>query len=210
MTKKKETNKKAKKVLDVAFEKDVNPLRAMTAREEAIEVIKDIKSKNGNESLKIMLKVEDVEDKHWRRNEHFTKVFGFELRHVEEYYSLSKGEKHFLQDLGEFLMWQTNLLVDDEDNPLNQSQIAELLDINVKTVQRNMKSLEERCLIHKIQIWNAVFYIVNPYVMFKGQDINIAIPKLFDELGYMNSEMVDKKNNRINRKKEQQKRITVG
>jgi hypothetical protein len=185
MTKKKETNIKAKKVLDTAFEKDINPLRAMTAREEAIEVIKDIKSRNGNESLKIMLSIEDVEDKHWRRNEHFTKVFHFELRHIEEYYSLSKGEKHFLQDLGDFLMWQTNLLVDEEDNPLNQSQIAELLDINVKTVQRNMKALEERYLIHKIQIWNEVFYIVNPYVMFKGQDINIAIPKLFDELGYI-------------------------
>jgi hypothetical protein len=210
MVKKKETNVKAKKVLDTAFQSDINPLRAVTARDEAIEVIKDIKNKYGNDSLKIMLKVEDVEDKHWRRSEHFTKVFNFELKHVEEYYSLSKGEKHFLQDLGDFLMWQTNLLVDEEDNPLNQTQISELLDVNVRTVQRNMKSLEERCLIHKIQIWNKVYYIVNPYVMFKGQDINIAIPKLFDELGYINSSLVDEKNNRSNRKKEQQKRITVG
>jgi hypothetical protein len=210
MVKKKETNRKAKQVLDVAFQTDVNPLRAIAARDEAIEVIKDIKSRHGNDSLKIMLSVEDVEDKHWRRNEHFTKVFHHELNHVKEYYSLTNGEKHFLQDLGDFLMWQTNLLVDEEDNPLNQTQIAELLDIDVRTVRRNMKSLEERCIIHKIQSESKVYYIVNPYIMFKGQDINIAIPKLFDELGYINSSMVSSKNSRSNRKKEQQKRITVG
>jgi DNA-binding transcriptional MocR family regulator len=107
-------------------------------------------------------------------------------------------------------MWQTNLLVDEYDNPLNQKQIAERLELNVRTIQRNMKQLEERCIIHKIQIWNEVFYIINPYVMFKGQDVNIAIPKLFDEIGYVSSSMADKKNNRSNRKKEQKKRITVG
>jgi hypothetical protein len=210
MVKKKETNIKAKKVLDTAFETDINPLRELTAREEAIKAITEIKSKNGNDSLKIQLVVEDVDNKHWMRNEHFTKVFEFEFAHLKEYYSLSRNEKHFLQDLGEFLMWQTNLLVDEEDNPINQTKIAERLEINIRTVQRNMKALEERKIIHKIQVWNEVFYIVNPYVMFKGKDINLAIPKLFDEIGYINSNMIDKKNNRINRKKEQQKRITVG
>jgi predicted transcriptional regulator len=210
MGKKKETNIKAKKVLDNAFESEINPLRELAAREEAIQAITEIKNKNGNDSLSIQLVVKDIENKHWMRNEHFTKVFEFEIKHLMEYYSLSRNEKHFLQDLGEFLMWQTNLLVDEEDNPLNQKQISERLDINVRTVQRNMKALEERNIIHKIQVWNKVYYIVNPYVMFKGKDINIAIPKLFDEIGYVNSSMIDKNNNRINRKKEQQKRITVG
>ena len=208
--KQKEENIKAKKVLTTAFEKDVDALSAIRAREEVIEVIKEIKSRKNSDSLQFLLDVKDVEQKHWRKQEHFVKLFHFELRHIEEYYSLSKGEKHFLQDLGEFLMWQTNLLVDEEDNPLNQVSIAERLDINVRTVQRNMKALEERNIVYKIEVWNQVFYIVNPYVMFIGQNINIAIPKLFDELGYINSSMVDKKNSRVNRKKEQQKRITVG
>jgi DNA-binding MarR family transcriptional regulator len=208
MTKEKETNRKAKKVLDTAFDNDVNPLKVLQAREEAIEVIKEIKNKN--ESLMFALSVEDTENKHWRKYDHFVKMFQFEIKHVQEYYSLSRAEKHFLLDLGEFLMWQTNLIVDEEDNPLNQTKIAELLDVSVKTVQRNMKALEERCIIYKIQIWNEVYYIVNPYIMFIGQNINIAIPKLFDELGYVNSGMADKNNNRRNRKKSQQKRITVG
>jgi predicted transcriptional regulator len=210
MTKKKETNIKAKKVLDVAFESDVNPIREMVAREEAIKAIMEIKNKEGNDSLQIQLKVEDVSNKHWLRKEHFTKIFDFEIKHLMEYYSLNRNEKHFLLDLSDFLMWQTNLLVDEEDNPINQKQIAERLDINVRTVQRNMKALEERKIIHKIQIWNKVYYIINPYVMFKGKDINISIPKLFDELGYLSSSIVNEKNNRSNRKKEQQKRITVG
>jgi hypothetical protein len=208
MSKKKESNKKAKKVLESAFTKDISPFSASNAKEEVIEVIKSVKEKN--ESLRIILDIQDVDQKRWRYKEHFVKFFNFELKHVGEYYSLTRGEKHFLQDLSEFLMWQTNLLVDEEDNPLNQTQIAERLDVNVKTVQRNMKSLEERCIVHKIQFESKVHYIVNPYLMFIGQDINIAIPKLFDELGYVNSSMANSLNNRSNRKKEQQKRITVG
>lgn len=208
MAKKKESNKKAKKVLDTAFTKDVSPFKDANAREQVVEYIKTVLQPE-NEDLIYKISVDDPEQKHWRKSEHFTKVFQFELKHIEEYYSLSKGEKHFLQDLGEFLMWQTNLLVDEEDNPLNQTQIAERLEVNVRTVQRNMKALEERRIIHKVEIWNEVFYIVNPYVMFIGQNINISIPKLFDELGYVNSSMVTSKN-RSYRSKEQQKRITVG
>jgi hypothetical protein len=205
---KKESNKKAKKVLETAFAKDVSPFTVSNAMEEVIGVIKSVKEKS--ESLRVVLDIQDVDQKRWRYKEHFVKVFSFEMKHVEEYYSLTKGEKHFLQDLGDFLMWQTNLIVDEEDNPLNQTQIAERLDVNVRTVQRNMKSLEERCIIHKINYETKVYYIVNPYVMFIGQDINIAIPKLFDELGYVSSSMADSQNNRSNRKKDQQKRITVG
>lgn len=209
MAKKKESNKKAKQVLDTAFQKDINPFKDTNAREQVVEYIKNVLQPE-NENLIYKIAVDDPEKKHWRYKEHFTKIFQFEIKHVEEYYSLTRGEKHFLLDLGEFLMWQTNLLVDEEDNPINQTEIAKRLNINVRTVQRNMKSLEERYIIHKIQIWNEVFYIVNPFVMFIGQNINIAIPKLFDELGYINSSKVDEKNNRSNRKKEQQKRITVG
>lgn len=209
MAKKKETNKKAKEVLDNAFEQDVNPLKDFDARQQVVEFIEEV-LKPSDDSLVYKISVDDLQKKQWRHKEHFTKVFDFEIKHLMEYYSLNRNEKHFLQDLGEFLMWQTNLLVDEEDNPLNQTQIAERLDINVRTVQRNMKALEERKIIHKIQVWNEVFYIVNPYVMFKGANINLAIPKLFDELGYINSTIANKKNNRSNRKKEQQKRITVG
>lgn len=205
MSKNDKGNLKAKQVLDTAFTKDVNPFKDMNARDEVVNFIKTV-LKPDNENLIYKISVDDPEKKHWRHKEHFVKMFHFELKHIEEYYSLSKGEKHFLQDLGEFLMWQTNLLVDDEDNPLNQTEIAERLGINVRTIQRNMKSLEERHIVHKIQIWNEVFYIVNPYVMFIGQNINISIPKLFDELGYINSSMIKSSNSRSYRKKKQEKR----
>lgn len=203
---KKVTNKKAKEVLDTAFEKDVNPLKDMNAREQVVEFISTV-LKQENDNLIYKVSVDDLDKKHWMRNEHFTKVFEFEFDHLEEYYSLDRKDNSFLRFLGKYLMWQTNLLVDEKDNPLNQTQIAERMDLNVRTVQRSMKSLEERKVIHKIQVGSEVFYIINPYVMFKGKDINLAIPKLFDEIGYINSNMVDKKNSRINRKKAQQKRI---
>jgi predicted transcriptional regulator len=199
-------NKNAKEVLESAFQKDVSPLKDMDARAQVVEFISTV-LKTDNDNLIYKVSVDDLEKQHWMRNEHFTKVFEFEFDHLAEYYSLSRNDRHFLKDLGKYLMWQTNLLVDTKDNPLNQKQIAEGLELSPRTVQRSMKSLEERNIIHKIQVGSEAFYIVNPYVMFKGKDINLSIPRLFDELGYINSNLVDKKNSRSNRKKEQEKRI---
>lgn len=208
MAKKKEVNHKANKVLKQALLNDPNSLTVIDAKEQITDLV--LRLKGQKESLSFQYDVKDLEEKHWKHNEHFVKIFHFEMRHIEEYYSVNKSQKSFLFELGEFLMWQTNLLVDEYDNPLNQKSIAEKLNINTRTVQRNMDALEERHIIHKIQIGTDVYYIVNPYVMFIGQNINIAIPKLFDDIGYIKSVTVDKKNSRSNRSKEQKKRITVG
>lgn len=207
MPKKKEMTTKTKHVFDEIFTNDVNPMKAMELREKAIDYIQSVK---GNDPFLIKLSVTDIEQKHWRKDEHFVKVFYFEMKHIEEYYSVTKSQKDFLFAIGEFLMWETNLLVDECDNPLNQKSIAEKLNINPKTVQRNMKALEDRCIIYKIKIWNEIYYLVNPYIMFLGKNINIAIPNLFEGIGYISSVMVDKKNTRTYRKKEQEKRVIIG
>jgi hypothetical protein len=56
--------------------------------------------------------------------------------------------------------------------------------VSKKTISLNMKLLEvHKCLV---RIWDGreVYFIINPYLMFKGDKINKSIPKMFDLLGY--------------------------
>jgi len=182
--KKNEETTKTHRALKSAFNKNLNPFRDKEAQAELSQYVVNNMKKDEDE-LSFSIYVKDTSRQHWRRNDHFVKVFYSELRHAEDYYSLSQGAKGFLLSLGEFLMWETNLLVDEEDNPLNVTGIANILGINRNTVRRNMDQLRDRQLVYEFKLWNEKFYIVNPYIMFIGQKINSSIPKLFDELEYV-------------------------
>lgn len=207
--KKKEIDCKTKEILDSAFGSDVSTLKDFNVRAMLVDYINNnIRGNEKHDSISIGLTVSDSDKKHWMKNEHFIKIFHHEIRHAEEYYSLTRGEKHFILDLAEFLRWEMNILVDEYDSPLNQVQLAEKLDIDVRTVRRNMASLQAKKIIHKVEIANEAFYIVNPYLIFIGQYINLSIPRLFDELEYVNSSSIAK-DSRSNRRKEQEKRINI-
>lgn len=207
--KKKEMDCKTREILDSAFGSDVSTLRDLNVRSMLIDYINsEIRVNENNENISIGLTVTDSDKKHWMKNEHFIKIFHHEIRHAEEYYSLTRGEKHFILDLAEFLRWEMNILVDEFDAPLNQVSLAEKLDIDVRTVRRNMTSLQKKHIIHKVEISNEAYYIINPYLIFIGQYINLSIPKLFDGLGYVNSGDIVKEG-RSNRRKDQEKRINI-
>jgi predicted transcriptional regulator len=201
-------SKQTKEIFETAFQKDSPLISDIEARDIMVDFINK-NLRHANDRLMYNLNVKDPDKLHWRKKEHFAKIFHFEFKHAEEYYSLTKPEKYFLYELSEHLMWQTNLIVDEEDKPLNQKELAVALDVNVRTVQRNMKSLEEKTIIYKVEMGNEVFYFVNPYFMFIGQYINVCIPKLFDEIGYQNSSLVKKSNSRNNRSKKQEKRLSI-
>lgn len=200
----KEQHELTKQIVDKTFNEDVNTAKVQQIREDLTNYYL---SKYSDERVRAAFQFDDSEAKHWKKNDHFTKVFYHELRHVEDYYSITKGERHFIVDISEFLMWEMNILVDEYDKPLNQTRLADKLGIHPKTVREHMKSLQDKNIIHEVKIHKEVFYFVNPYLVFCGQNLNLNIPKLFDELGYRSSIMV---NGRSHRKKDQKKRLTVG
>lgn len=205
----KEMDKKTKEILNVTFGQSVSTMKEFVARDKVMEYINnELRVDIDTDKLCFKLAVEDPEKTHWMKNEHFIKIFHHELRHCEEYYSLSKGEKHFILDLAEFLKWEMNILVDEEDTPLNQTELAEKLQTDTRTIRRNMKSLVEKKIIYEVKIHKEVFYIVNPYLIFIGQFVNYCIPRLFDEIGYVNSSLIEK-DGRSNRSKKQLNRIDV-
>lgn len=142
------------------------------------ELLKD------NDSVSVKLSVKDSDDVDWKSKSHFTKVFDDEIKYCKEKYELTRNDIAFLKSLGEFLFWETNILVDENSKPLNQKSLANLLEINPKTVQRNMKVLENKKCIFSIPYGKEVFYVVNPYLLYKGSKINMLIPALFTEMGY--------------------------
>lgn len=203
-------DKVTKQIYDKLFQKDIN-----TNREQEIKnkfeayVLNEFRTDEANDTVSVSLYTKDHEKIHWQKNQHFTKTFHYEIKHCEEYYSLTKGEKNFLISTSEYLKWEANVLVDEFDIPLNQKSLAKLLEIHPKTVWMNMKALEEKCLVEIIEIEKSVYYIINPYLIYKGQNINISLPKLFNDKGYIDSSILDI-NGRSNRRKEQKKRIDIG
>lgn len=203
-------DKITKKIHDKLFEKDISTNKEQKVKEEFENyVLSEFRSKKENDTISVALYTKDSEKIHWQKNQHFTKMFHYEIKHCEEYYSLSKSEKNFLISTSEYLKWESNILVDEFDIPLNQKSLAKLLGITPKTVWLNMKKLEEKCLAEIIEIENCTYYIMNPYLIYKGQNINISLPKLFIDKGYTDSSNIDE-NGRSNRRKEQQKRINIG
>ena len=75
-------------------------------------------------------------------------------------------------------------MVDENDKPLNQKELAKVLDISPKTIQRNMKSLEEKMCVFSIPISTEIYYLVNPFLIYRGGEINLVLPSLFTDMGY--------------------------
>ncbi len=90
-----------------------------------------------------------------------------------------------MKELGEFLLWQVNMLVDDDGNPLNQISLSKKMEISTRTIRNNMKSLEEKKCVFSIPYDKDVYYLVNPYLLYKGRKINMVLPALFTEIGYI-------------------------
>jgi hypothetical protein len=153
------------------------------ARQELSEAISNISNKYDN--LNFTGFVQDLENVKWKSNEHFTKVFDDEIKYCKEKYNLSRTEISFLKELGEFLLWQVNMLVDNDGNPLNQTRLSKLMDISTRTIRNNMKDLEEKKCIYSIPYDKDVYYLVNPYLLYKGGKINLVLPALFTEIGYI-------------------------
>jgi len=135
--------------------------------------------------LNISAHVENKENTNWKAKEHFTKTFDEEIKYCKEKYEITRTEISFLKEIGEFLLWQVNMLVDDDGNPLNQTNLAKLMGISTRTIRNSMKILEEKKCIFSIPYDKDVYYLVNPYLLYKGGKINSILPAVFTEIGYI-------------------------
>lgn len=144
---------------------------------------------NQFENFSVNVFVNDDSKKKWKSSSkeenEFIKIYYNEIKYATYTYNITKSELMFLYSLGDFLLWESNLLVDDEGKPLNQKALLKELDMGRTSVNNNIKSLEKKkCLI---RIWDGrdVYFLINPYLMIKGQKINKDIPSLFELIDYV-------------------------
>ncbi|MGL5327749.1 MAG: hypothetical protein ACRDD7_00680 [Peptostreptococcaceae bacterium] len=182
---------KQKEILNklVDVDSSISLLDEYKAQKLVLETLRQVKSDNGLENFNISTFIKDTTLVKWksqpkRDSDHFVKIFFNELNHAKEKYQLTQLEVNFIYSISEFLSWESNLLIDKEGKPMNQKALCLNSGMNRNKVSSTVKSLEEKkCLI---RIWDGrdIYYLVNPFLVYKGMNINKGIPKLFEMIGY--------------------------
>jgi tRNA splicing endonuclease len=132
----------ARELLQEVFGNYINSNKELEVKD---EIMKNIISEYGDEGLNISLFVKDCSISNWLPSEHFSKIYYDELKYVKDQYGLSLAEKNLLLSLAPYLMWETNLLVDEDNGqPLSQNELIDKLEINKTTMIEMLKAYMKR------------------------------------------------------------------
>jgi len=157
----------------------------LKAHKELSDYVKQMQDRPEYKTLQFGTFVKDISKNKWKQKDRFIKVFKEEIKHAKELYDLKRHEVLFLYSLAEHISWELNLIVDQNNNAMNKKSLAKEMNCNESTVYRNMKRLEECKCVFTIPFENEVFYLVNPFLMYYGANINSMLPSLFLEDGYV-------------------------
>lgn len=194
---------KINEIVSLVFKDNVDTFTEIEAKGEIIKAIESLKTEDEKyENLCYSVFVNDTKKKKWKSKQHYFKVFKSEIRYLKKEHELSNQSVHLIYDLGEALKWEMNLLVDEEDYPLNQKRLCEFLDMPVRTFTRNSKELIDKFILLPVCCGKEIFYFMNPHVMYVGSEINEQIPKLFELVGY--------RSNKENEREKVKKRGKIG
>jgi len=203
-----ENKNKTQEILCMLFEANVDTFKEQEAKEKIIQYIREMKDEDSDyEKLSYSLFIQDTNNRAWQNKSHFYKVFFDEIDCLITEEILTQTNVDFLLRFGKYLKWEMNLVIDEKGIPLNQKKLSEKLKINVRTFQKNIQPLIDNNIILEIKLSRENFYMVNPYVIFVGKNINKQIPKLFDMIGYTPSKT---SKSRTNRRKTIEKRGDIG
>lgn len=181
--------KKQKDILSKLVDIDTEIGSEFEAQKMIFEKMKEYIEENKFDKYSVNIFVNDDTKTKWKQSSkeenEFLKIFYNEVKYASNTYGVTKGELSFFYSLGEYLLWESNLLVDEEGRPLNQKALIKELGLGRTTVRVNIKSLEEKKFL--IRIWDGrdVYFMVNPYLMVKGQRLNKGIPKVFELIDYV-------------------------
>lgn len=182
---------KQQRILGGLLNEEINSTNEYEAQKIINQLICKTKDEYGWNNLLVSSYIKDGTLTNWKtsrsESDYFVKIFYNEINYVKETYGLTNLEVSFLYEISQYLAWETNLLINEEGQPINQKMLITLTKMDKKKISNCTKSLEnKKCLI---RIWDGkfVYYLINPNLMFKGTKINRGIPKLFSLLGYINS-----------------------
>lgn len=116
----------------------------------------------------------------WKNKDVSVKIFTNEIKLIQnENKNISKSNIAFFVMLSQFLRWESNLLVSEENQPMNSTELSEVLDISTRTIRNHMSELCKNNLILQISNNKNIYYCVNPKYMYYGKNINIDLLAMF-------------------------------
>lgn len=178
-----------KRILGLLYDTNID----ITSEYEAQQLIKDaiieLKENNNLSNFNIGMFAKDITLGRWKmsksKNDYYIKVFYNEIDYIKSTYGVTNSEVLFLINLGKYLSWEENLLIDEDGKPINQKMLIKLLGCSRNKIYKVVKSLEEKKCIIRIYDGKDVYFIVNPNIIFKGNKINRNIPNIFKMIGYV-------------------------
>lgn len=172
--------KNSYELLELYFKQDVSVNSPMELRS---RIIKDIKQRYGSElndsNTLLDLYLNKCSTINWNPKGGFIKMFSDSLKK----YNFTTAEKALLFDLSDYVMFETNLIIDQNGNPLNLTNLSKSMGVDKKALGKKINSLANKNVIHKFKLDNKsdYYFILNPKIYFKGKKIDSAILYLFRE-----------------------------
>lgn len=151
--------------------------------------ILEVRDDNNLDDYNISVSIKNNTTIPWKNNKKeqslFVKVYYNEIDYVRSHFGLTMTEMGFLLSLTPYLLYEYNLLVDKNGNPINQKTLMELLGYGKTAISKMINSLErKKCLI---RIWyeRETYFIINPFIMLCGTTVDKRLPELFTTVGYI-------------------------
>jgi len=155
----------------------------------ALDEIKTISPLDINFKLKKLLNYkEDITEWETDRNKNeddYVKIYNEELAYAKIKYNIKQSEVSFLYFLTPYLKYEDIVLFNSDGNPIVQFELADSLGIDRRTVIRNFNSLTKKKAMYYVCDCQRKIYFINPYLIYKGEEINPLYPLLFTKIvGY--------------------------
>jgi len=114
------------------------------------------------------------------KGEAFVKVYAKTLFELSK--SLTGTESQFVNYLIQYIRYTSGILAHSNANdshPLTRQHMAQETGLSIKTVDRIMRSLQDKQVIGKHRTGNDITFTVNPFIFMKGDRINETLYNFF-------------------------------
>ena len=164
----------------------------LVSKEEAEEIIcgkiMEAKRLEGMENYNISVSITNNENKKWKNDTKdkslFVKIYYNELNYAITHFGLNDAEVGFFIRLTKYALYESNLLIDEYGEPLNQKRLSELLNCDRSKMNRMIISLEKKKCLIRIRKSRDSYFVLNPYLVWGGINIDKRLAELFVTIGY--------------------------
>lgn len=164
----------------------------LVSKEEAEEIIcgkiMEAKSLEGMENYNISVSITNNENKKWKNDTKdkslFVKIYYNELDYAITHFGLNDTEVGFFIRLTKYALYESNLLIDEYGEPLNQKRLSEVLNCDRSKMNRMIMSLEKKKCLIRIRKSRDSYFVLNPYLVWGGINIDRRLAELFVTIGY--------------------------